>query len=176
MRKKDPKIIRRGDMVKIIKPEFFVRCGYPMDFKDAYEYVDRNHNDAIHRLINEIGDYKTGLSGKEFWFPTGVYRKVVRAFAYDYMKARKFGGNERKIYTKPVPAAGGKVFRVLGVRSVRTGIYTPGSPTRGYDAVDDDFQPPFLREEKAHKILELNYHTMVEDFVSIEAANVEKVF
>ncbi len=171
MTKKDPKIIRVGDMVKIINPEFFVRCGYPMDFNDAYEHIDRNHNAPMHELIKSMIP-EAGPVRKH-----KVYEKLVRIFAYEYMRSKKFGGPERKIYTMRIRKQLLKVYRVLDIRFVKTGIYYPGDldNSEGIAYLD---QLPYLDKEKTHKLLQLDclatVDGIVEPFDWMEARNVRK--
>ena len=56
MSKKDPKIIRVGDKVRIVNPEMFVRCGYPMTKQDAREEVfSRFSQQAIQLMRDTLG-------------------------------------------------------------------------------------------------------------------------
>lgn len=165
MSKKDPKIIRVGDMVKIINPKFFVRCGYPMDFKEAFGFVDRNYNAPIHKLIKEIEPVAGPLHGKTF----DAYEKIVRVFAYEYMKMNRFGGPERRIYTREIRKQLSETCRVLDIRFVKTGTYVRGA----YE------EPPYLSNEQAHKILMLDCFAIaegvIEPFDEIEVKNVVKI-
>ena len=41
MKKINPKIIRIGDTVKIVKPNIFIRCGYPLSKNEAKKEICR---------------------------------------------------------------------------------------------------------------------------------------
>ena len=191
-RKLDPKIIRVGDTVKIVNPQFFVRCGYPLSFEDACDIVRREYKEKIASFLDSFGFTRTPI-----WFDP-IYKepnntlysqgfdKIVKALAFDYVKAKGFGGRERKIYTKESPDYKGKRMEVEGVRMVQTGVYSPGDRGRtyGYGYYNEyDYDPPYLVDQKTHKILSLDpldavffrVGNNIDDY-SIVATNVEKVF
>jgi len=194
MRKKDPKIIRVGDTVRIINPEFFIRCGYPMSFKDACRIVEKEHKDRIAEFIRGF-DFTTytnkgsGLLGfpisEEKWEDNRTFSKIVGALAYEYVRAKRFGGTERKIYTKHCPDYKDKRMTVEYIKFFQTGNYVRGSG-ESYDsyAGEYDYDPSFLEDQKTHKILGLCpldavffFHPdkNVDDYI-IESIHVEKVF
>jgi phosphoglycolate phosphatase-like HAD superfamily hydrolase len=49
--------------------------------------------------------------------------KIISNLAYYGLNAKKFGGNERKIYTENRPEFKDKLFRVLEIKIVKTGVY-----------------------------------------------------
>ena len=53
-RKLDPKIIRNGDRVRIVTPEIFVRCGYPLCKADLREDIAKNYGKIIEDLIYSV--------------------------------------------------------------------------------------------------------------------------
>ena len=55
-KKLDPKIIRRGDIVRIKNPEMFIRCGYPLSFPDVCEEVSEIHKEDILKFIDKVTD------------------------------------------------------------------------------------------------------------------------
>ena len=58
MTKTRNKVIRVNDVVKIITPTMFIRCGYALSFKDAYKMIDTADTEKYMKnfLIN-IGLY-----------------------------------------------------------------------------------------------------------------------
>ena len=114
-RKLDPKIIRVGDTVKIINPQFFVRCGYQLSFEEACEEVKEEYGNRIEKFLQSFNFIATprwkDIVSRENKY-SQVFDKVVAILAYSYTKAKKFGGNERKIFTKDLPDYKDKKMRV----------------------------------------------------------------
>ena len=160
MSKKDPRIIRIGDMVKIINPEFFICCGYPMSFRQACEEVKERYKDKIRAFIDDVGliSSKDSLQQDQ----SGPYRrtcaKIVSALAYDYMGKKGFGGGERRIYTKRCEDhLKMQEVEVTNIKFVKTGEYHP--PSGEYDSWNSEyhFESGGLSNETTHKILCLEY-------------------
>ena len=177
-KKKDPKIIREGDYVKIIKPDIFIRCGYPMDFKEQTQIVLKDHINEIReftgKLLNVNEDklfrllgYDTKISG---YAPCEI--KIAKAIAYVQCKQKGFGGSERKIYTEYIERFLNIEGWVDGIRFVRTGIYYAPSGGYSYDG-EYDYDPGGLDKEKTHKILTLQVIGF--DKLEIESINVIKI-
>ena len=173
--KKD--IIRVGDKVKIIKPEFFVRCGYPLCLQDACDIVKETYKEKICDFIQNIGITTTKLfstieNDNDF---LNTFDKIVKALAYDYVRANKFGGAERTIHTITEEVFQNKFMIVKEIQLVKTGIYI-GTYSFGYEG---EFDPPYLSDQKTHKILTLDtpqYHYQISyNGFKIEDINVEKV-
>lgn len=171
MRKnKKAQIFRRDDLIQIKNPEFFVRCGYPLSLKDKMNELD-NSKEYKERLLDFM--CSVGLAGKidNDSFGNEVFRqipyntpdieyKVTKEIAYGLLRKSKFGGNKRKIYTVTIPELKDKVFRVFDKRIVNTGIRVNGSSYGGYGEFYDDYDPPYLGNQKSHVILEIldQYH------------------
>lgn len=199
--KKDPKIIRVGDTVKIINPELFVRCGYPLSRNDCVGMIEKQYEsdiiDLIHCVYQGIDFIKRDADGK---FPdssfvlkndvfsdkfddsfrlSSVYREIVDRLSYAKLISLNFGGNERKIFIEKKEEFRNKVAKVVGIRFVKTGIYGAG-----YQFADDDWCQSGLSNEKTHKILKLNSlgenrsnkWTVYGQNISIEAIHTEKIF
>lgn len=171
MMKKD--IVRPGDIVKIINPEFFIRCGYPLSLKDGVKMIldDEKGIQALENAIKEILKDKNGLDNKiipingnsfQSILRSHDFYNIVRILAYYKILKEKFGGNERKIYTKKVKEAKGHEFTVLSKKMVVTGKYIPGSRLRRWE--DDDYDPPYLDDTKSHMILYLSDGSIDGDF------------
>ena len=167
-RKLDPKIIRVNDNVKIVTPESFVRCGYPLCKADLKQGIYEAYGKVIQDLIysagqgnkfikqNENGGYPgtKRLFGEDFPHPLDINNEFIDLLASIQLKAKGFGGNTRGIFTKSYPTIKDKIFRVSHIRFVTTGERIPGSRYRGY--WDDECEPPMLINTKTHKILELD--------------------
>jgi len=165
---KDPKIIRVGDKIKVVIPEFFTRCGYPMTLQDGREYIEKELRQKIEEFVNQTGIVSFPILLQADTESDLLVDSIVTAFAYAYVKKMAFGGKERKIYTLASPYYRNKIFKVDGVRFVKTGIYTPGRAVFDYWGWNEYCQP-FLSEEKTHKILQLAVG-------EIECKNVEKIY
>lgn len=198
-RKLDPKIIRAGDKVKIVNPEVFVRCGYPLCKADLKEEIYQHYGKLIEDIMYSVGKGNKLISrNEESLFPAAdimidpFNNKFIDELASIRLRAKKFGGNERKIFTKRYEDLKDKVFYVRGTRFVQTGFYVPGDSSQYYSEYDD-FTPPYLDKAKTHKILiiDLTRREIDEDFrsrtersrsmfiryqlIEIEAIHVEKL-
>ena len=157
-------VFRKNDLIQIKNPEFFVRCGYPICLKDKINELD---NCAQYK--EKLSDFmcSVGLAGKvdNDIFGNEVFRqipyntpdieyKITKEIAYGLLRKIKFGGDERKIYTKTISELKDKVFRVFGKRIVNTGTRISGSSNGGWD-LDFDYDPPYLSNQKSHVILEI---------------------
>ena len=184
MKKLDPKVFRYGDTVKIINPEFFVRCGYPLTLEDAKErLVSQKQREMICALLNEnycidkIGYAEPTIDDLSFRDVDShsFYHKILDEVAYFQLYKARFGGSERKIYTKRLDNLLNHEAVVISKRTVKTGTRVNGY----YD--EDGGSPPYLSQEKTHIILTVNVNTTEKDSWAgysteeIEAKNVIKL-
>lgn len=165
-------VIRQGDRVKITRPLFFVRCGYPLDFHAETEKVLSGRWAEIEPFLKAMGV----TAGFDAGRMDRAARKVAEAIAYALIRQAGFGGRDRTIHTREIPDLAGHEFVVEGVRFVKTGTYTtPGSGGDPYD-----YCPNYLTNEKTHRILrtplfrDLPFPAGLTG-LEIEAANVEKI-
>lgn len=195
----DEKIIREGDKVRIINPEFFLRCGYDNDHKSACAFIEETFGNKILQFIYEFekfehDSYKTPTDSKwktafidfaryqqELMNPKS-YSKIISALAYDHVKRMQKSGTERKIYTERLENELGVIRTVTNIFFCKTGKYDPPSTTQDYSTGEYDFIPGGLLKEKTHKILHLSGLIISlreygdEDEINcIETCNVEKV-
>lgn len=170
---KKASIIRVYDKVKVINPEFFVRCGYPKCQKDEMKTVYREFGPQIKAMIcSNRGD-------RLFEGEDRLFEKVCREIAYARLRNTGFGGPNRSIYTERLEEHMGECFSVVGIRFCKTGEYYPPSRST-YES--DDYDPGGLCDEKTHKILSLSPLAkrlasgffMGDKPLMIEASNVEK--
>lgn len=109
-------VYKPGDEVWIIKPDFFIRCGYPLSYKMLardYKYhpklfealglfgLDHGNRDLNHRERDQLGD---------------VLAKIA-------VRQREFGGPQRRIYTQAISGYQDTLVKVTGKLVVRTGDY-----------------------------------------------------
>lgn len=151
-----------GAKVRIVKPSFFERCGYPISLAMECEEILGANREKIERFIYEFGGSVDNRT----------VDKVVAAIAYETLKKKKFGGRTRSIHNKERPGYAGQVDAIESVFFVKTGIYSSGSVS-----YDGEYDPPYLSDEKTHRILRLNSWFEDETYTAlcIEAANVEIV-
>lgn len=177
MKKLNPNIIRVGDKVKILNPEIFIRCGYPLTPPDVYEEVAKLYGEKINAFVREtLGFPPKQMPTTEeeidydFYYDSREARtledKILNAFCYYSVKMKGFGGKERKIYTEHYKQYQDKVGIVEKIKFHKTGIYTP-----------DDYDPPYLSNEEVHKILKLKFPYCFPEYLSpvqIESIHVRK--
>jgi hypothetical protein len=162
-------IIRVGDEIKIIKPFFFIRCGYPMDVKEETEKICNEYGVNVGKLMGDVGVNVGNDIGRSSHF-----YKICRELAYAKCKTQKFGGRTRSLYTEEIPEYLGISCRVSNIKYVKTGEY---HPRKAYYGDEPDYDPAFLSEEKTHKLIKcFVYHTSIICADKwIEAVNVEKI-
>jgi hypothetical protein len=168
-----PKSIQVGDWVGIVTPEIFVRCGYPMDYRETLDKVSVTCHAEIRHFIQDCV--------KKFYIPKReaypyCQRKIAAALAYQLMQELRFGGTSREIYTKTIESVRGLVFQVMGRRRVSTGRYFPSETTYSADWEREDI-PGGLSDRHDHTILELEdpaNRVGEKYYFEIEARHVEK--
>lgn len=167
--------IRAGQVVRIVRPDFFVRCGYPMDWATETARVKKERGAAIREFLKAEGI-------KPAYFPyadTPAFEKIAKALAHELCKQAGWGGKERTIHTKAFPDLAGEQSVIESVRFVKTGTYATSSAN-----YDGEYDQPYLMDEKTHRILQTALEGIVDDpwfgegvymRLEIEAANVELV-
>lgn len=172
-------IIREGDMVKIVDPQVFVRCGYPLSFQDALEKVVELHLDKTLAFLSDIGlpavikptfmspppDDSAGIrdmSSPVDKMPRHL-QEIMRALAYAYVRKEGFGGNKRQIFTETWPDLMEKKAYVQGIKYCKTGKYfRPRSWQTWTDyGYEYEYDPGGLSHEKTHKILQLGINSRI---------------
>jgi len=174
MKKAKREVIRRGDVVRIVNPEFFIRCGYPLSLKDGIKMIMEDEKglkalcDAVDVILRDddkdVRDSKspTGFinmfNSRAFSFghTSRNFRNIVKILAYYKIRSKNFGGRERRILTKKIEGAKGHDFKVLSKKMVVTGNYIPGSRAGSTPYGDYEAEPPYLDDQKSHMILYLN--------------------
>lgn len=165
MRKND-KVIRVGDCIKILDHTKFVRrVGYPLIWADFYS--DIFENEMTKELAKSVG-----ISIKN-----PAYSSFVKALAMSRVEEENFGGNERIIiYEESDPNDWcsesyykNKIFAVTGKKISKTGIRIPACG--GYDSWSGEYweESGLLGNEKTHILLQIEHDKW------IESIHVEKV-
>lgn len=159
-----------GDLVKIIKPEIFIRCGYPKTKKDFS--VTLEERERIRGLLESLG-----IENNDFLYyryDNGL-NKICDEISYLRLAKAGFGGNSREIHTTQDFNLLNIVGKVMSKRIVKTGVYD-----YGFIDYSGDSNPPYLKNEESHVILTLDIHNSYSSLipyimVEIEEKNVEKI-
>lgn len=145
-------LIKIGDKVKIINPQIFVRCGYPLCILDVVskiepsviiEFLSRagaGTAEEVSRIITHYPHHRLQRA----------YKEAARAGALAMMIAHRFGGSERRIYTKEVPELKDCVVRVESKRRVVTGDRYSGCGPGYYG---DEAEGPSLENQQHHVLI-----------------------
>lgn len=158
--------IKVGDRVRILEPEFFIRCGYENNIDDLMAEIYQKERTQI----NTFSDLMGGISEH------GI-DKIVRQVAYERLHRKKKEGNPRLIFTHREESFKGQDYSVSRIQFVKTGIYS--ASTGGYH---DDYDPAYLANEQTHRILHLRMLGKVVtgsnrnfELSSIEDVHVQKI-
>lgn len=168
-------VLRSGDIVKIINPEIFIRCGYPLSLHDMVENLSKKENN--NKIISFFKEFDIlSINNEEVinynHLDSNRYLddyKFRRELAYLILKNKKFGGNERKIYTELKSELKDKEFTIIEKKTIKTGIRISGSGSY------EDYDPPYLANEKTHIILKLAEINIFGEEFWIEKKNVIKI-
>jgi hypothetical protein len=171
-------IIRRYDNVRIVHPNVFVRCGYPLTKKIMKERMTPEQLEAVVTMFKAFGiqsrpEIAFDLSKKR----ESSYDKVIDIIAERMLFGEQWGGAERQIYTEHRPELKGQTFQVIGKRVVKTGTYQPASSYQGYYDMYPEYEPAYLDGCETHVILELNHCEDITVYrnLEIERCNVELI-
>jgi hypothetical protein len=170
---KSDTIVRPGDVVEIVNPEFFVRAGYPLTLKKAEKYVQENY---AHEINNFMDSVQKPVNARQM---KTTFGKIVNGLAINHLYTKKFGGNKRKIYTEKKPSLKGKEATVNKVKMVQTGTRKIFQHEWKGEITGSHVE---LVSRKTHKILFVSIwwwdsweEDHKEEFFKIETTNVKKV-
>lgn len=136
--------------VKIIKPDFFLRCGYPMDHTATKQEIIKEYTADINALVAKV--IGRPVIAVALVAPSKVIDDIAGRLAFAKLSSCGFGGRKRSIYTESRPEFEGTVHTVLGTRFVVTGTYEPGF---GGSPWDSEPEPPQLVNQQRHRIFDL---------------------
>lgn len=150
-RKLDSSIIREGDEIKIIIPEYVERVGYPLTKSLIIESMTLEQKNKLHRTIAEIFnlEHYSGDPSLVFYDDKDDNR-LLYAIADRILKEKGWGGRDRKIYTKTDESYKDQVYTVCKKKVVKTGKYNHGSNWHDPWTGDYDYEPAYLSDEKTH--------------------------
>ena len=169
-------IFHVGDKVRIVEPLQVVRVGYPLTKTDALDAAEKQYAEKIHTFMRELGleHDDTAFGGADY--DGRLYNDLLDALASRWIRAKGFGGKERKVYTEADERLRNTSgWTVSSKRRVKTGTYCAGGYSGGYDG-EPDYDPPYLSNEQTHTLLTIeppNWKLSL-TAIEIEAVNVEK--
>jgi len=161
-------VIRIGDNIKVITPEIFVRCGYPLTKQIVMDtIITKEQREAIRTMFKAFGipiikDYPDNILEVD---ETNSFNKVLDTMAGIILVQKNWGGKERNTFTETKSELLDVIGNVIGKRIVKTGTYNSGHTHRYYDG-EFDYDPAYLSNEASHIILK---------FVAIDNLN-EKIY
>jgi hypothetical protein len=159
--------IKRGDIVRVVNPQTFLRCGYPLDPRAVEDEVQGTQRARICKFL-EISEDDPMFK----WERNYIIGLVVKALARKHLVANSFGGYERTIHTREMPEIKNRLYKVLDFRFRVTGTYCP--PSESYDPeYGSEYEPATLDGSKRHKILSLESLDGTYSRIEIEACHVE---
>ncbi len=179
-------VYKIGNSVIIRNPEIFVRCGYPLTKDMAVEEVKKivGFNGYIFpggQVDNSIvGKYnrfiRENLDDAPNFVKESLYEFPLDQMANLYLQEKRWGGEERRVYTELKEEFRGIVGTVYQKRVVKSGTYVCGSGGYSYEG-EYDYDPPYLANVKSHIILSLMVcipNSLFEtESIEIEECNVE---
>lgn len=159
-----------GDYIKIIHPHLVERVGYPLT--PAMVYTELNNSENRQRIIDMLHDfdirpnlsiYNGGISEEEV-------AGVLKIISYHTVRARFFGGSERKIYTIERPELKDQLFTIQSKKVVRTGTRVPCT------GCGENAEPAYLDNPKSHVLLGFMGNVLFDwEILWIQAKDVIKV-
>lgn len=192
--RRNPDLIRAGDLVRVVNPEFFLRCGYPSSIAQEAEAILKKNKKEIEDFIRSLfpnfpHSPPLGIEYHEDYSWKGqLPGQVVKGIAHNLGRYKLimsgFGGQERKIHTEKLEVEEDAIYRVNQTFQVVTGTYEYGRG--GYNSYTEeyDYEPPYLSDMKSHRILDISRAIQMQDLtwssyplltLKIEAKNCQKV-
>lgn len=158
-------VYRIGDEVKILSPEIFIRCGYPLTIKDVINKVECQTRSEIVKAIEKISIPSWREEKK-------LVNDIANILSRYYLRTINFGGSKREIFTTYNDTYKDKIAIVKNKRVVKTGVRQEG--WSNYE--DNEYDPPYLSNVKTHIILTLGVTDgCFEKLIDIEECHVEKM-
>ena len=149
-------IIRVGDYVKIITPNVFERCGYPLTSKIVIDaIITKEQRDAVAVMLDAFGVKQRIPSFSEKLTKATLSEQIMYLMAKQIMRQKGWGGPERSIYHNYVPELLNVPCRVISKRVVKTGTYNHGTSYQGYFDDYPEYEPAYLSNEHCHVLLKV---------------------
>ncbi len=171
------KRFKKGDKVKVINPDFFVRCGYPETVESAEkkleEWFKKEYGESLFIFLQKKFPFLSKNVGPDLidWDSYGT-RKIISFVAREYNKnALKFGGTERRVYTKHDSRYKDKICEIVSEKPIikKSGVYRHGYSS---NYLEGEYEPPYLDNVKTHVFYEIKKNIFDVD-MWIESCNIE---
>ena len=138
-----------GELVHVVEPKLFVRCGYPLTRED----VLLKRRDEVEKLMLAAKD---ALALPDSSANDARVQLQLENLAVTAILVREgFGGRERAIFEDDAAELKGAVARVLRKFVVATGTYHPASGGYSYSTGEYDWEPAYIWPQRRHVIYDL---------------------
>ena len=155
---KNKNVIRVGDKVEIIKPEVYLRTGYPLSTQDIIEkHITQEERELLDKLAATVG-YKRFNSDMFGLGSDAEYDKLEYAFARAKLRSMLWGGRERTVHIKEEPDFLNCIGIVHSKKYVKTGTYCDSGSHQGYYDEYPEYEPAYLKNEKTVIIYNVTIH------------------
>jgi hypothetical protein len=166
-------ILRINDRVVIIRPDVYLRAGYPLNKEIVKKTLI---TDQEKQKIRELAGLNSlvgldMLMGHDY-IRKHAYDEMLDALAYLRLKEHRHGGDERRIFSEHRPELLNQTGYIIARKVVNTGFYH-----HGWTSYEGDCEPPFLSNMKAHVIftVSLDSADCMDWPIEIERTNLEKI-
>jgi len=177
VKKSKNEVIRIGDYVEIIKPEIFIRVGYNLTTQDILDnHITTEQRQLLNALIVSTG-FNTDTKGYFLEGKSKDISELEKTFARLILRAKGWGGRERKVHTKLDPNLLNTVGKVISKKYVKTGLYNHATSHQGYFDDYAEYEPAYLENEKTVIIYEIavNNNTYWAEYIEFPESSVVKI-
>jgi hypothetical protein len=175
--------IKVGDIVRIVRPDFFIKCGYENNHQAAVEKIENTYWEQTFRFIYDWEKSLVKEKGVDFisWEryrselanPKSLH-KIISALAYDLVSKNREDGAKRVIFLERRKEDKGLIATVKAIKTCQTGIYI--SPKGHCTEEGWEVESGYIKDPKYHRILILDCPEIDEgNLILIEDINVEKI-
>jgi hypothetical protein len=159
------KYAKIGQMVRVITPKIFIRAGYPLTSRILLQTRKAEVDAMVVKAAEAMGMYilppeiefsiEDPIERLDHW----VVRNLRQAVCCYLLRKEGFGGSERQVFEREVPNMTGATGKVLGKRTVKTGVHF--GPCGGYDNFNNEYyyEPGGLTNEKTHVVYDVQFES-----------------
>ena len=155
MKSRKSPVYHIGDRVKIIKPEIFIRCGYPKTKADFA--ITPEQRNKLEDLLISFGIAKDSFL---YYRYDNSLDRIYDEISYLQLAKANFGGNKREIHTTTDFNILNITGEVISKRTVKTGVYD-----YGYIDFEGNSNPPSLHKEQSHVILKIDVASLYSNVI-----------
>lgn len=155
--------IRIGDHIRLLKPRYVSRVGYPLCHADVVKELLTERLDDLDKTLELFGlpKIEREFSGPDKGKPktTRALERIVSGLAYGIVRQRGFGGRERQLFFEPLPEGWSTTeygrFNVYNVKHVVTGTYYAPCGWQDSWSGEYEYEPGGLENRKQHRLLDV---------------------